>query len=154
MDASELDADRGIRVTMMLADFASTAEGKLTVVGGGWNVTGPNPTPFAIAILFEVPWHETNEPQQFRLELIDHDGNAVVPLGAEEPVVIEGQFEVGRPPGVKAGSSFPFPLPINHPPLPLAPGGEYEWRLTVNGRARADWRLAFSTRPDAQPPAE
>src|SRR4051812_34349445 len=98
MDASELEADRGIRVTMMLADFASTAEGKLTVVGGGWNVTGPNPTPFAIAILFEVPWHETNTPQLFRLELIDHDGTPVVPLGADEPVLIEGQFEVGRPP--------------------------------------------------------
>jgi len=149
MDTSDLEVEGGVRVTMLLADYAATAEGKLTVVGGGWNVTGPDPVPFAIAILFEVPWHLTNEQQAFRLELIDPDGNGVVPMGGTDPVVIEGQFEVGRPPGVKPGSTFPFPLPINHPPLPLEPGGEYEWRLTVNGRAHGDWRLAFSTRPAA-----
>ena len=151
MDVNELDAERGVKVTMLLADYAAAADGKLTVVGGGWNVTGPNPAPFAIAMLFEVPWHLTNSQQVFRLELIDPDGNGVVPIGGEEPIVIEGQFEVGRPPGVRAGTSFPFPVPINHPPLPLAPGAEYEWRLTVNGRAHEDWRLPFSTRPDLQP---
>lgn len=148
MDADELDAERGIKVTMLLADYAAVADGKLTIVGAGWKVTGPQPAPFAIAMLFDVPWHLTNEQQQFRLELIDPDGNGVVPIGAEEPAIIEGQFEVGRPPGVRPGTSFPFPVPLNYPPLALAPGSEYEWRLTVNGRAHEDWRLAFSTRPE------
>lgn len=153
MQDGSLEPERGIKVTMLLADYAAAADGKLTVVGGGWNVTGPYPAPFAIAMLFEVPWHLTNTEQTFRLELIDLDGNSVVPVGGEDPVIIEGQFEVGRPPGVRAGTSFPFPVPLNHPPLALAPGGEYEWRLTVNGRAHEDWRLAFSTRPEAEQPA-
>lgn len=150
MDALELDPVRGMRVTMMLADFAAAPEGKLTVVGGGWNVTGPQPCPFAIALLFEVPWHMTNQQHQFKLELIDFDGHGVVPIGGEDPVAIEGQFEVGRPPGVPVGTAFPSPVPLNSGPIPLPPGGQFEWRLTVNDQTREDWRLAFSTRPEAQ----
>ena len=30
-----------VRVTMLLADFAQVCDGKLTVVGGGWSLTGP-----------------------------------------------------------------------------------------------------------------
>src|SRR4051812_30828959 len=100
---------RGIHVTMLLADYAAALEGKLTVVGGGWTVTGP-PCPFGIGLVFFAPWHKANEQHQFRLELIDLHGNGVVPIGATEPVVIEGQFEVGRPPGVKPGAELTFPL--------------------------------------------
>ena len=44
-----------MKVTVMLADYAQGADGKLTIVGGGWSVTGPMPVPFAIAVLFQVP---------------------------------------------------------------------------------------------------
>ena len=40
-----------MRVTMLLADFAQVSDGKLTVVGGGWSLTGPEAVPFGIAIL-------------------------------------------------------------------------------------------------------
>ncbi|UUY01980.1 hypothetical protein LRS13_14775 [Svornostia abyssi] len=142
--------ERGMKVTMMLCDYVAAPDGKLTIVGGGWSVTGPQPVPFGIAVTFEVPWNLTNQRHAFRFELIDPDGNGVVPLGGSEPVIIEGDFEVGRPPGARVGTSFPFPLPINSGPMPLAPGGHYEWRLFVNGQTHEDWRLAFSTRPDAQ----
>ena len=51
---------RDVKVTMLLADFAQVADGKLTVVGGGWSLTGPEPTPFGIAILVHVPWDQAN----------------------------------------------------------------------------------------------
>ena len=38
-----------MKVTMLLADYAAVADGKLTIVGGGWSVTGPVSPPFAIA---------------------------------------------------------------------------------------------------------
>jgi hypothetical protein len=41
------------------------------------------------------------------------------------------------------------PLAINIGPLPLPPGGRYEWRLTIDGETSEDWRLPFSTRPPA-----
>jgi len=43
-----------MRVTMLLADFAQVSDGKLTVVGGGWSLTGPEPVPFGIAILIRA----------------------------------------------------------------------------------------------------
>jgi hypothetical protein len=120
-------------------------------------MTGP-PSPFGIAILFEVPWHLTNKKHTFRLELIDAQGNpAMVPTPAgpddEGPVAIDGGFEVGRPPGVPTGMSLQAVIAINSGPLPLRPGTQYEWRMLVNGQARDDWRLAFDVRPDSQPNA-
>lgn len=135
---------------MLLADYAQAAEGKLNIIGGGWNITGPAPVPSAIAILIEVPWDRTNERHEFTLELVDSDGDPVMGLGAsgsEEPLRIGGQFEVGRPPGIKRGTPISFPLAINLAPQPLPPDGRYEWRLSINGESDEDWRLAFSTRP-------
>ena len=145
-----------VKATMMLADAAQAAEGKLYILGGGWSVTGPAPSPSAIAVLIQVPWDRTNVEHTFRVELIDSDGDSIV-LDTEaegpQPVVIEGAFEVGRPPGVKPGTSIDVPLAITVGPLPLPPGGRYEWRLSINEEGHQDWRLPFSTRSTAQPGA-
>jgi hypothetical protein len=142
-----------VKVTMLLADFAVVAEGKLTIVGGGWSVTGPAPSPFAIALKIEVPWDQANTQHTMRLELLDADGQAVlVPPGApteEQPLMVEGQFETGRPAGLKPGTPLDVMLAVNVPPQPIPPGGRYEWRLSIDGRSDDDWRLTFSTRPAA-----
>lgn len=146
------DPSRGMNPTLMLADSAQVADGKLFVMGGGWTFTGPQPIPFAIAGLIGVPWQLTNQKHSIRFELIDLDGQAVSvdrPEG-EQPLVIDGEFEVGRPPGFPLGASIPFPLAINHGPVQLPSGSHFEWRYEINGEAHDDWRLAFSTRPDAQ----
>ncbi|MEI7759839.1 MAG: hypothetical protein WCJ67_03620 [Thermoleophilia bacterium] len=146
-----------MKVTMLLADFAQVADGKLTVVGGGWSRTGPDPAPFGIAILVHVPWDQANRRHTLRLELVDADGNPVTaPVeveegegdGGGEPVVFldDIEFEVGRPPGIKPGTPLELPLAVNSGPLPLEPGGRYEWRLSINGEGDEDWRLAFSVR--------
>jgi len=152
MDSLTLDPERGMKVTMMLADAAQVADGKLYIMGGGWNVTGPMAVPFAIALMVEVPWHLTNRPHAFTMEVIDLDGNAVsvdTPNG-QEPVRFEGNFEVGRPPGVRSGSLLPFMAAINSGPIPWPCGSHFEWRLTIDGQTHEDWRLAFGTRPEAQ----
>lgn len=134
---------------MLLADHAQVAEGKLNIIGGGWTVSGPEPTPFAIALVFEVPWDQANEEHRFRLELVDQDGRAVevdTPEG-QQPLFIDAGFEVGRPPGLKRGTPLALPVALNMGPQPIPPGGRYEWRLTVNGDSDENWRLPFSTRP-------
>ena len=101
-----------MKATMLLADYAQVAEGKLNVIGGGWNITGRQPVPFALALLIDVPWDRTNEQHQIRLELVDADGNdVVVPSadGTEGPISIEAAFEVGRPPGLSAAHQLPCP---------------------------------------------
>ncbi|MBD0290600.1 MAG: hypothetical protein ICV74_05035 [Thermoleophilia bacterium] len=143
-----------MKVTMMLADYAQVADGKLTIVGGGWSITGPMPVPFAIAILFEVPWDRANMKHRFRLDLVDADGHVVFVEGeeGEEPLVVEGEFEAGRPPGLKPGTPLEVPVAINLPGAPVPAGGRYEWRLSVNGEGTADWRLAFSVRDENELP--
>src|SRR6266508_1380039 len=133
---------------MMLADSAQAAEGKLYIRGGGWNITGPEPSPSAIAIYIEVSWDLANMRHHWRLELMDSDGQPVMvptPMG-EQPMVLEGEIEVGRPPGVTPGTGLGVPLAINLGPLPLPPGGRYEWRLSIRDQTEDNWRLPFSTR--------
>ena len=139
-----------MKVTMLLADAAQAAEGKLYILGGGWSVTGPAPTPSAVALYIQIPWDQTNVKHHFRLDLVDSDGQQVElegPDGSQEPVVIDGDFEVGRPAGVKPGIPIDMPLALTIGPLPLADGSRYEWRLSIDERTDEDWRLPFSTRP-------
>jgi hypothetical protein len=152
MDSLALDPARGMKVTLILADAAQVAEGKLNVLGGGWTITGPDPVPFALAGIIEVPWQETNRNHTFRFELIDLDGNPVMVDGpdGQQPVALDGGFEVGRPPGVRAGSFLPMPFALACASLALPPGSHFEWRFSINGKGHEDWRLAFSTRPVAQ----
>jgi hypothetical protein len=137
---------------MLLADFAQVSDGKLTVVGGGWSITGPEPVPFGIGILVHVPWDLANTRHTLRLELLDADGGpvevAVEDSDEEQPVVFfdDVPFEVGRPPGIKPGTPLEFVVAVNSGPLPLEPGARYEWRLSIDGRQQDDWRLPFSVR--------
>ena len=139
--------------TIMLADAAQAIDNKLYVLGGGWSITGPDPTPSAIAIALKVPWDEANARHDMRIELIDADGRPIVvgsPEDQGKPVVIESQFEVGRPPGLRPGTPIDLAFAVNISPLPLPPGGRYEWRLSIDGQSEAHWHAAFSTRPQPE----
>ncbi len=141
-----------MKVNLILADSAQAVGGKLYLLGGGWTLTGPDPSPSAIAVLVEIPWDEANRVFNFKLSLFTGDDQAVIvptPVG-DRPVEIEGQFEAGRPPGLKPGTPLMIPLVVNLAPLPLPPDGLYVWKLEINGRSEEDWQLAFRTRPAAQ----
>ena len=71
---------------------------------------------------------------------LDADGS---PIGfeddddADQVVAFGGEFEVGRPRGLKPGTPLDFPVAVNSTPLPLEPG-RYEWRLTIDGDSHQD----------------
>lgn len=137
-----------MKLTMLLADAVQAVNGKLYVLGGGWSVTGPEPTPSAIAIKIDVPWDEGNKKHRFRLALIDSDGHALrvpAPIG-DMPVEISGEFEAGRPPGLKPGTPLDVVLALNIGPLPLQPDSRYVWRIWINEQTREEWEVSFSTR--------
>jgi hypothetical protein len=100
---------------MMLADHAQVADGKLFISGGGWSTCGPGPTPCSVAVIFHVPWQETNERVSFALRLIDEDGRAVMQPGAQDglPVQVNGHFEARRPPGMTPGAEINVPMSFN-----------------------------------------
>jgi len=138
-----------MKVTMLLADAVQAVSGKLYVLGGGWSITGPEPPPSAIAIKVDVPWDEANKKHRFRLALVDDDGQAVrVPGPAKDPVPVEisGEFEAGRPAGLKPGTPLDVVLALNIGPLPLPPDSRYVWRMWIDEQTREEWEVSFSTR--------
>lgn len=124
------------RAVLILCDWAEAINGKLYIQGAGFNqLLADAPIPLALAVLWSVPWDQTNTRQVMHLRLMTQDGSPVTdPAG--EPLAIKGEFEVGRPPGAKHGDSFPVPLAIKLPPFPL-PENDYRWELTVNGKYAA-----------------
>lgn len=138
-----------MKATLLLCDHAQVAEGKLFISGGGWSVTGPGPISSAIAVLILVPWDRANSKVSFVIRLLQEDGQPVQQPGPVGPVAVEigGEFEVGRPPGVKPGTPLDVPLAINIPPLVLPPDQRFSWELSIDGETDEDWHLSFSTRP-------
>src|SRR5215218_9245082 len=138
-----------MKVTLLLADHAEVAEGKLFINGGGWTVTGPDPIPFGIAMYIEVPGTGQTRSTRFSSNSWTRDGQPVTVETDDgvQPITGSGEFEVTRPLGIKAGTPLPIPMALNFAPLPIPPGGRFEWRLSINGETEEDWRLSFSTRP-------
>ena len=136
-----------MRVTILLADHAEVADGKLFVNGGGWDVTGPGPTTGSVAVLLFVPWDRANSPIEFVLKLVGEDGQDPFIAGSPQPFAASGQLEVGRPVGVLKGAELPVPVAISFGPLQLQANARYEWRLTVDAEENENWRLPFRTRP-------
>jgi hypothetical protein len=134
-----------MRVTIMLADAAQESGGKLYILGGGWSVTGPEIPPSALALKIDVPWDQANRRHTWMLNLVSEDG---VPVEIEgQPLRIEGEFEVGRPPGAAPGSYIDVPLAVNFGSLPLAPGRRYVWQFGIDGETNPDWDREFFVRP-------
>jgi len=134
-----------MRVTMMLADAAQEVNGKLYILGGGWSVTGPQLPPMALALKVDVPWSAADRSHQFLLVLVDADGHPVRVEGQDTDVSASGQFEVGRPPGLPAGTDIDFAFAITVGSLPLA-AGRFAWQLWIDGETREDWQRPFQVR--------
>jgi hypothetical protein len=137
-----------VKLTLLLADWAEVLNGKLYVMGGGWTETGPAPAPSALATIIEVPWDETNRKHNLKFQLLDGDDQPVTipsPDGAQRPIEVTAQFEVGRPPGSTPGASLNVPLAVNISPLPLTPGKVYVWRCSIDDKA-TEQSVTFRTR--------
>ena len=138
-----------MNVTMLLADSAQVADGKLYILGGGWSVTGPEPTPSAVAMKVGVDWHEFNASHHWELFLEDADGKLVsfeTPEGMQT-IEVRGDFSATAPQGVPAGTPVDVPVAVNFGPIPLTPGSRYTWRLVINGETLPGGTVSFATRP-------
>jgi hypothetical protein len=129
---------------LILADAAQVAEGKLYLLGGGWDRLAVNVLPavqsVGIAVGVIVPWNETNTSHTLRLTIEDDDGTAIL-----QPVDV--QLEVGRPAGITAGSDQRVTVAFNAH-LGLSKLGGYV--ITASLETSAPKRLRFAVSPGLQ----
>jgi len=134
-----------IQVIMMLADAAQVADGKLYVLGAGITLVSPSPSPLAIAVKVDVPWDRAGQAHAWLLELLDADGMPV--LIGDQPVIVQGQFEVARTEHLLPGIPLPMPLAVNFSGLALPAEQRFVWRLAIDGETEPSWQVAFSVAP-------
>lgn len=100
--------------TLLLANHVEAVNGLLYIAGGGWTDHWRTPTPegpppisnLGIGVGILVPWGETNRKHKIAIRVESEDGSP-------ELVRIDGEFEVGRPPGIPAGIDQRAVLGIN-----------------------------------------
>ena len=138
---------------VLLADFAQAdANGKVNALGLGWSVTGTPIPNHAVVMMLKIGWDEANTPRHLTLSLLTADGAHAVdvptPFGPQ-PLQVEMDFEVGRPPGLVRGSTIDHAVAINVGSLSLQPG-RYEWRLEIGDEQRDNWRAPLLVRQTAR----
>lgn len=133
-----------VHAQLILCDAAQTdPSGKVHMLGAGWSRTTSPTGQQAVVVLMKIPWDRANQKIPLKLQLLDADGHAVqlqTPVGPQQ-LLSEVTVEVGRPPGVAAGSLLDASFALNVPPLPLPPG-RYEWRLEL---AEEEESASFTT---------
>lgn len=119
--------------------------GTVHMLGAGWSVTGTPTSAQAVALLIKVPWDRANQQLHIKVELVTEDGELVElpgPAGTQA-IVAEADLEVGRPPGVAAGTPLDSAMALNFMPMPLQPG-RYQWRVDIAGTQQVE---SFAVRP-------
>jgi hypothetical protein len=128
---------------LILADRVEALNGKLYMMGGGWDtVWGVNidqPLDISIACGVLVPYNETDDNHALTLAIHDLDGTAVAPP-------LAASFKTGRPPTLERGASTHVPFAIRAQ-LKFPAHGEYRIVATVDSRADGARQLAFWVQP-------
>jgi hypothetical protein len=114
---------------LILADYADSATGKITIVGGGWDQLSvaqgfPYVRSVGVGLGLGVPWDETNRRHSVRVEILNEDTQ-------QQIARMEGEVEAGRAPGVPAGIRQFIPIAFNVP-LEFNGPGQFAVRVFVN----------------------
>ncbi len=130
---NELDVLNELQVDfLLLADRAEAANGKLFVMGGGWEQIGiqdfQQPMSLSFAVAVTVPWNATNRQHTLSCSLETSDR---VPVAEFR---VELGFVVGRPPQMVPGESQRVLLAAPGIPVRLPGAGTYELRADLNGK--------------------
>jgi hypothetical protein len=131
---------------LILADHAEAVNGKLYLMGGGWDrrtvADFRQPQTFAVAVGILIPWTETNRPLSLTVALTDLDGAPIAPP-------LQTQLTAGRPANAKPGQKLRYMLAVNFQTGIPRPG-EY----VVNARigANSPKRVSFYAEPIHPPP--
>ena len=124
---------------VILSDYAQAVDGKLNLIGGGWNLHHAREYPsnllLGLGIGVLVPWSETNREHELHFEIRKSEG-AMVMKG-------QGKYNVGRDVATPVGMTQRVTLGISAP-LQLQEEGTYEIIVTTTGKEK---RVTFEALP-------
>lgn len=120
---------------LILADAAEAVNGKLYILGAGWDQITAASFPLlhpvlAVAMRLRCSWNDTNQPYDFELDVLDEDGVSILPA---PPGPIRGQIRMGRPPTMVPGDDQVLPLAMTVGNLQFQRPGAYIVVLRVQG---------------------
>ena len=137
----------------VIADHAVLApDGKLYLNGAGIDqiflpsVPSNLPSPLFIALRIRVPWRMTSESLKLRIRALDADRR---PFGADP--IVEGQMEVGRAPGARAGDELAINLAVQIAGLPVPQLGIMHFHLELAEQLLGVLPLKINLRPGGAP---
>lgn len=119
---------------MILADAAAAENGKLYIHGAGWDRIFGTSFPIthalmAVAVRLRVPWSDTNQKHGIELDILDEDGNSILPT---PPGTLRGEINVGRPPNLEPGSDQVIPLAFSLVSVKFEKPGVYAVVLRID----------------------
>ena len=123
---------------MLLAHSAHLDQaGTVHALGLGWTTTITAAPQHALIVFVDVDWSEIGASFPIRAELVDGDGNPVA--STEENVI-----NASRHPVHPEGTSVTIPFVATIPPLTLAAGQRYQWRVRIDGEMHEEWLAGFT----------
>lgn len=111
---------------LLVADRAEVTNGKLYMMGGGWDRLQPPEFPLpmmlGIAVGLRIPYHETDDVHKLKVALA-REGQPLVE--------VEAEVQTGRPPGLR-GRDMVVPMGFNIP-VTFETAGDYVLSASVDG---------------------
>lgn len=139
-----------MEVDAFICDSIDAANGKLYVLGAGWNTILCPEFPvhhsrMSIGVMITVPYTATNQMHRLEVHIEDSDGN-VLPLGDLPPNAesgddnperkirkLGGEFNVGRPPTIEVGDPQMVSIPIQIDQLLFERPDYYSVVVSIDG---------------------
>ena len=128
----------------LLADAVQAANGKLFILGGGWDSLWVSQFParhptLGIGVRVRVPWTWADRQVTLSVELQDEDGGSIIARGP-----LTHTFMVSRPRGLPEGTDIGLVRAFAVNNLLFEKAGGYSFVISVNDVVRD--RLRFTVR--------
>lgn len=127
----------------LLADAVQASQGKLFVLGGGWDVLTVRSLParhpsMGIGLRVRIPWGWPGENVDLEVELQDEDGGSVLPGSLKAPVPVR------RPDHLPEGQDLTVVRALTFTNIVFRREGAYSFVVSIDGEVKD--RLRFMVR--------
>lgn len=142
MDFSDSTLEPSVDVAL-LADAVQASQGKLFVLGGGWDVLTVRSLParhpsMGIGLRVRVPWGWPGDSVRLDVELQDEDGKSVLPGSLSAPVPVR------RPEHLPEGQDLTVVRALTFTNVIFRNEGAYSFVVSIDGEVKE--RLRFMVR--------